>query len=263
MAEPMRWREFGEDDPRPRVMVVSHERSGTHFLMNTLAECFGYSASPWLNLDTGSVPVNFHSPRGVERFMKGLASQRLATVLKSHHPWPFFAEIGNSLFADFKILYIYRHPLDTLRSYWWLVERATWTEGPRGLSCGEFLQAAPMGYCMRYHMNQMPSMLHRWHAHVEEWLSVAQGNPAILPVRYETLDTRFEETTVTLGKWLGVEPLIIQRPDRYRNVIMPTRDANYAEKCRYDEATLAFVRSVAGPLMVELGYDLPPVRNTA
>ena len=33
-------------DERPAVMVVSHERSGTHFLMNALAACYGYVSRP-------------------------------------------------------------------------------------------------------------------------------------------------------------------------------------------------------------------------
>jgi len=31
------------------VMVVSHQRSGTHFMMNTVAACFGYVSNPWLD----------------------------------------------------------------------------------------------------------------------------------------------------------------------------------------------------------------------
>ena len=43
---------------RPKVLVVSHERSGTHFMMNSLAANFGYVANPFMNLDS-SLGVNF------------------------------------------------------------------------------------------------------------------------------------------------------------------------------------------------------------
>ena len=39
------------DAIKPKVMVVSHERSGTHFLMNTIALNFDYISAPWINLD--------------------------------------------------------------------------------------------------------------------------------------------------------------------------------------------------------------------
>ena len=35
---------------RPKVLVVSHERSGTHFVMNSLALNLDYVSSPWINL---------------------------------------------------------------------------------------------------------------------------------------------------------------------------------------------------------------------
>ena len=34
-----------------KAMIVSHERSGTHFLMNTLDKNFPYISQPWINFD--------------------------------------------------------------------------------------------------------------------------------------------------------------------------------------------------------------------
>ena len=45
------------------LMVCSHERSGTHFMMNSISECTEYTVSPFLNFDympLGSF-VNFFS----------------------------------------------------------------------------------------------------------------------------------------------------------------------------------------------------------
>ena len=44
------------DEPRRKVAVISHERSGTHFLMNTLAANCDLIAKPWWDLDLG-LPV--------------------------------------------------------------------------------------------------------------------------------------------------------------------------------------------------------------
>ena len=33
------------------LMVCSHERSGTHFMMNSISECTEYTVNPFLNFD--------------------------------------------------------------------------------------------------------------------------------------------------------------------------------------------------------------------
>ncbi len=56
-------------------MVVSHERSGTHFLMNTLALNFGYIAKPWINFDGWDegpkTEIVRHSPDAPQRGLRG------------------------------------------------------------------------------------------------------------------------------------------------------------------------------------------------
>ena len=73
-----------EQPAKKNCIIVSHERSGTHFLMNTLALNFGYISEPWINLDfeTG---MNFHAPGALLAFFqeKGLLflnDKKLASV---------------------------------------------------------------------------------------------------------------------------------------------------------------------------------------
>ena len=63
---------FGEE--RPAVMVVSHERSGTHFLMNALAACYGYVSAPWVNLCLPTVNSNSYYPPRVRNTPLSLAA---------------------------------------------------------------------------------------------------------------------------------------------------------------------------------------------
>lgn len=256
MSDRTVWTPLPPGDPRPPVMVVSHERSGTHFLMNTLESCFGYRAMPWINFDRDSVPVNFHSPRSIQRFFEGLAEAPPANVIKSHHCAAFFEGSLDMILERVRILYIHRHPLTTLRSWWKLIERASWREGPEGLECEAFLRAAPMGYCMRYQMVQEPTMLHRWTHHVEGWMELARERGEIVPVRYEALDERFEETVDEIGRRLGIEPTGYRRPDRHRNVVMASKGVDYAAECLFGEESLALVEEVAGDLLRELGYEV-------
>jgi hypothetical protein len=242
-------------------MVVGHERSGNHFLMNTLSGCFGYKALPWLDFDHGSVPVNFFSRKDVRRFFEGIAAFRLANIIKTHHPLPFFEGNLGYICRHFKIIYIYRHPLDTLRSFWRLVEHFDWVEGPGGMDCNAFIKAPPMGYCMRYQMTQEASMVHRWIHHVEKWVDAAKTVGAVLAVRYEDLDREFERTALRIGSWLGIEPRAMIRPDRQHNVISPAADTDCRAECVFTDASIAFIRAAAGRLLSELGYAPDPGNN--
>ena len=65
------------------LMVCSHERSGTHFMMNSISKCTEYTASPFLNYDylpLGSV-VNFFSEQSISSLshikQANLSGQRL------------------------------------------------------------------------------------------------------------------------------------------------------------------------------------------
>ena len=54
---------------RKKAAVIGHERSGTHFLMNTLAYNFGYISAPWFNFDF-ELGINFHAPQAILNILK-------------------------------------------------------------------------------------------------------------------------------------------------------------------------------------------------
>ena len=56
------------------LMVCSHERSGTHFVMNSISKCTEYTANPFLNFDyypLGSL-INFFSEESIRIFLNSL-----------------------------------------------------------------------------------------------------------------------------------------------------------------------------------------------
>src|SRR5215469_1383683 len=60
---------------RPAVMVVSHERSGTHFLMNALASCYGYVSAPWVDFDRPTFNINYFYLPEVQDLLLALADR--------------------------------------------------------------------------------------------------------------------------------------------------------------------------------------------
>jgi hypothetical protein len=75
------------------IMVASHERSGTHFMMNTLAACFDYVSFPWLDLDRKQFNINYYHPQSLQMLILKVAERKPANILKSHHQFEFFPKL--------------------------------------------------------------------------------------------------------------------------------------------------------------------------
>lgn len=207
------------DEGRLPIMVVSHERSGTHFMMNTLATCFGYVSNPWIDLDQHQFNINFFNYRTFGNVVQKLAALNAANTIKSHHSFDFFNEIVGPLGNVISFVYIHRDPGDVMASLWRFLHSWPWVEGPIAKTPLDLAQAAPMGNLMRYQFRQYDTMLDRWAAHVAGWAEAADRFPNIHIVRYEDLAQRFDETVEQLGATLNMTPARIVRPSTNENVV--------------------------------------------
>ncbi len=244
---------FAEE--RPVALVISHERSGTHFLMNALAACYGYVSNLWIDLDRHALNINYYYPEFLRNTLLALARQPLANVVKSHHQAEFFTSELDQLTRRYVFLYIYRDPVAVLLSYWRYLHGLPWSEGPRTADPLTFALAEPCGQMLRYQMRQHANLMQRWGAHVEGWLSAAEAVPGIVSVRYEDLDSRYEETMRGLAGALGRPPQSLARPARDINVVQPApRDPATLVELPDPEPLRALCRTTVGPLMARLGY---------
>jgi hypothetical protein len=206
-----------------KLIVVSHERSGTHFLMNTLAMNYGYVSNDWIDLDL-NMPINFWHPDNMMDILKTVQDEPIANIFKSHHQVDFFLPVMEKLFKHFDILYIYRNERDVLESFYRHLNDLEWHAGPKVENAVELAHAEPCGGMLRYQWRQHKTCLERLRTHVFGWL---QGVPAkhknhVFYVRYEDLDEHFDETVRKIGNFLGRTcPEIPRRPSRLENVITP------------------------------------------
>lgn len=201
------------------VMVVSHERSGTHFTMNALAACFDYVSAPWIDIDWHHFNINYYYAPGLKDIVVKLAGLRIANLIKSHYEFEFFKDAVAASADVLHIVYVYRNPADVMASYWRYLPTWEWVEGPTAKTALDLANAAPMGHLMRYQFRQYPTMLDRWANHVEGWIGAAQRASNIHIVRYEDLAGRYDETIAQLGRRFGVAPSRIAPPARDVNVV--------------------------------------------
>jgi len=237
-------------------MVVSHERSGTHFAMNTLATCFDYVSDPWIDLDRHQFNINYYHPPTLQGLILEVAAWKAANILKSHHEFAFFAGITGAFAEAITIVYVFRNPADVMASYWRFLNTWEWIEGPKTKTAFNFAIAPPMGRIMRLQFQQFDTMLDRWANHVEHWLDAASQSANIHVVKYENLEFYFENTVRALGAAIGLEPRRIVRPSRDKNVVAAgTLNFVPAPGADNREAIADLALAKYPDLMARLGYD--------
>lgn len=243
-------------EPRPAAMVISHERSGTHFLMNSLAACYGYVTTPWIDFDRPPFEINFYHLPEVRDLLLGAADRPMANIMKSHHAVDFFRGALEMITKRYVLFVICRHPAPVMLSFWRFMHQWQWVEGPRAADPLSFAQAEPCGRMMRYQMRQSVNLLARWAAHVDGWLDAAGEHPGVVIVRYEDLDADYEGTMLRFQGHLGRPPRQIVRPGRDRNVTLPGHLAPEVSDSPPDiEALHALCRHQVASTMSRLGYE--------
>lgn len=242
---------------KKKVAVIGHERSGTHFLMNTLSYNFGYISSPWFNFDF-ELGINFHAPGAILNILKQMHDKPVLNILKSHHPFEFFADFIDYFVDQFFVFYIYRDPRDVMVSNWKLINffhTQGWDEGPKVETIGEFIRSQPRGAMLRYQKEQEPTVLHRWRTHVEGWMNYAEQNKdRIMTIRYEDLNLNFEDTVRKIGKFVSQEVIDPKRPSRFENVIRPGKGKVGVYREYLSPEDNDFVLNAVGDTMKRLGY---------
>jgi hypothetical protein len=235
--------------------VVSHERSGTHFLMNALSFGFGYTARPWVDLDEHEIAVDYAVPEAIAAALEARARDPLLRIVKAHHAAEVFGAALGRIAGHYAVLYVHRHPVETMVSFWRHLNGLAWDEGPKLADPLALARAAPAGRLTRYDARPAHTLLQRWAAHVEGWLAAA-ADPRIAVVRYEDLDRRYAETIQDLAGVFGRAPLSpLLRPARDVNVIAMGRTAAEAPVSpAMLESLRAYYRAEVGPLMARLGY---------
>ena len=188
-----------------KMMIVSHERSGTHWIIDTIARNFLASEGSWVTLDNQinrlccAENMEYHlsrlpvliGPRGISTAVV-MDNTDPGLIFKSHHHIDFFTKVWDYLMERFNVVYLYRDGRDALTSFW----AFAWAGGDNRYPClftvDEFMQERPAGLMARYHGRKRPAnMVQRWNDHVVGWLNPRR--PEICYVRYADMKADFQK----------------------------------------------------------------------
>ncbi len=208
-------------------MVCSHERSGTHFTMNSIDAVSDYCSIPWLNYDWHPLGarINFFSTTSTSTFIQEFSDLKVneksacnASILKSHFPISHLGDDASDL--PLKIIYVWRDPAETFASLWKFMHRWDWNEGPKTETPIELVTARPSGQSQRYQASNYKDYFERWAAHVIDGIAHCKNNPMAKSVSYRQLLTNHSAATESLCNSLDIQmlkkPLI---PSKNENVI--------------------------------------------
>lgn len=183
-----------------KIIVSSHERSGTHFLMNTIAHNFGYLSHPWIDLD--SLPYIPHVPANMFEILKLMAEDKKTErgIVKSHFDGDFFIDSLLKKTSDkYHIFYMYRDQETTLRSCWKhfkdIKDKQKWNGGTYAETYEEYADAEPWGAMLRYQYKQHATNRIRLEQHQKGWLD----RKHVICVKFEDLDNNFNNTVNALA----------------------------------------------------------------
>jgi len=189
--------------------VVSHERSGTHFLINTLLKNAVlkpdyHDSGEWGGPYTSAAQDQFAHIDLLSANWAGITAR--ASIIKTHAD----RELFEFRYPKAKVVYVLRDPRDTLVSFYHYLKDPPnqgfrWRGEHQYASVSEFLRRPPSSFlrwCYSRH-GRSNTVAERWASHLKGWL----GAPDTVVVQYEDLKTDFRGVLERLSPFLSLDLL--------------------------------------------------------
>jgi hypothetical protein len=205
---------------KKNVVVVSHERSGTHFLINTIIKNFGYSDG-WVDFPRFNKMPNdkkwYDDYCGkVKVFCVGYRGQN-KRVFKTHHQVGFFESYMDDFLKYFTVFYIVRDPRDVGVSCFYYFNKHN-NDFPVTKSVGDLLlRVKPYKYAWDSGRSIVKSetLVDRWALHVSGW-----KKHNVHFIKFSDLKRNFSGVVHRIGK-------VLNKP--VGSIIVPLLDHNVVE----------------------------------
>lgn len=146
------------------ILAISHERSRTHFFINSAALNFGY------------IPEQIDVPPTTDyNKLKKFFQEYKPTgknIVKSHHQYSVLVQFMDIIQEKFKIFYIIRDGRDVMTSCHYYFNKTKTNEFPFTKTVGELMRKNPQAYSFdtAYSIIRSNTMVERWARHILDWL---------------------------------------------------------------------------------------------
>lgn len=198
-----------------KILVVSHERSGTHFLIDSIA----------LNSNLNNKQIDLYTEHylppseqqlisyknNLQQDMRGYFGKSTDRIFKSHHDVRFFDGILEEFKKEFDILYIKRNALDCLTSCYHYYSKHPHVDFPYSQDIDRFL----FGTKPYDHLTDSAYSFKRSQNNVLRWLNHTHGweKTGVHVTSYESLSSNFQHEIGSIFTALRLEgPMYFQRP---------------------------------------------------
>ena len=192
--------------PRMLFYVISHERSGTHFTINSiLRNCVVrrgmHNIGEWFGPYENAAHQRFHIDAFNARWVE---KQSGASIIKSHCDRDLF----EAYFKKAKVVYVLRDPRDVMTSWFHYLNNPKYyasnpqVDDHRCASFAEFIRrpVSPfLLHCYSFKGN-FSNVVERWAEHAKGWI----GAPDTIVVRYEDLKTEPSKVLGEVAAFLGL-----------------------------------------------------------
>lgn len=241
-----------------KVLVVSHERSGTHWLIDTIVSNFLVDDPRRVpaRIDLDLPEVMYCDPEEMKRALQFLPQGAplddivLKHPFKSHHAFEFFEKIWDYVIEQYHVFYIARDGRDVMTSFWrhcWKVPGV----GPRTFDVTQFLNSQPHPPLDRYMAKLTASIAERWSNHVVSWM--AHDLKGVCYVKYEDMHRDFGAVVRKVASFMEVP-----EPERHYapklGGVTPWRGQAGSWKEFFGKHGEGWFRDYATPGMKLLGY---------
>ena len=264
------------------VIIVSHPRSGTHLLIDTILNDFQMFKKPYLNLDRlttrheRSIPLDMfikHLNAG-SRVIKTHCSGDMANYFENDQKKVQFVK---RLMNSSKIIYVIRDGRDVLTSLLYFMQQcdSIYTK----ISFRDFLHKNNT-YDV-YPGQMVLNPIEYWKYHVQNWIN----NPDVLIIKFEDLRAGYKNSLVKIAEFIDKKPdkltfnairrdqVAFQSPFKrrfwgglctiYRRLIKMKYDSSiyYRKgevgdyKNHFSPEDLRYFNSIAEDLLLELNYE--------
>lgn len=189
-----------------KLLVVSHERSGTHFIINAIAQnSNGLYSENEISIQQKERASEIDTPSvdAVKESVAPYIGKFTPHIFKSHHQYGFFEDWADELFEEFHVVYIVRDGRDVLNSCLHYFNQAPQNEFPNTESVTDLLDKAPGDFAFdrEYSLETENSFPERWANHFAGWMA---AHERVSFVKYEDLEQRFDTAMAVLFSQIGI-----------------------------------------------------------